>query len=244
MATVESALARLGDRASLPEREALPRWVAPLPDWLEDVGLLLAPLVVLTNLVGTAFGFWYYRFQFAGTRLVAWPLLPDSPLATLFAALAFGLWYTGRASDYAAAFAFVGCFKLGLWTPYVLVVFADAFLVSTPFPLYLFLVGSHLAMVLQAFVLHRISTFRVRALVAALAWYGFNDVVDYFLTPFGTPHHTLLPGQARVGGLGGFTHPSPTHEVAAAGAVVLTLSAAVLLFSTRVAKLRSRIAGD
>jgi uncharacterized membrane protein YpjA len=244
MATVDGALARLGDRTSLPERESLPRWVAPLPRWIEDVGLLLAPLVVLTNLAGTAFGFWYYRFQFAGTELAAWPLLPDSPLATLFAALAFGLWYVGRGSDYAAAFAFVGCWKLGLWTPYVLVVFADAFLASTPLPLYLFLVTSHLAMVLQAFVLHRVSTFRVRALVAALAWYGLNDVVDYFLTPFGTPHHTLLPGQARVGGLGGFTHPSPTHEIAAAGAVVLTLSAAILLFSTRVAKLRCRVEGD
>lgn len=240
MATVEGALARVRDWADLPDDEGLPRWVAPLPRALEDVGLALAPLVVLTNLVGTAFGFWYYRFQFAGTELAAWPLLPDSPLATLFAALAFGLWYVGRESDYAAAFAFVGCWKLGLWTPFVLVAFGDAFRASTPLPLYVFLVTSHLAMVLQAFVLYRISAFRLPALVAALAWYGFNDVVDYFLTPFGTPHHTLLPGQARVGGLGGFTHPSPTHEIAAAGAVVLTLSAAVLLFSTRIAKLRRR----
>jgi uncharacterized membrane protein YpjA len=94
-------------------------------------------------------------------------------------------------------------------------------------------------MVVQAFVLHRVAAFRLRAVVAALAWYGLNDVVDYFVTPFGTPHHTLLPGQTRVGGLGGFTHPSPTHEIAAAGAVVLTLSAAVLLLGTRVAKLRT-----
>ena len=244
MATVDGALSRLRDRADLPAREALPRWVAPLPAWLEDVGLLLVPLVVLTNLAGTAFGFWYYRFQFAGTQLAAWPLLPDSPLATLFAALAFGLWYLDRPSEYVAAFAFVGCWKLGLWTPYVLIVFADSFLASTALPMYAFLVTSHLAMVLQAFVLHRIAAFRVPALVAALAWYGFNDVVDYFLTPFGTPHHTLLPGQARVGGLGGFTHPSPTHEIAAAGAVVLTLTASVLLFSTRVAKLRARSEGD
>ena len=239
MATVEGALSRLRDRTDLPPRESLPSWVAPLPHAVEDLGLALAPLVVLTNLAGTAFGFWYYRFQFAGTELAAWPLLPDSPVATLFAALAFGLWYLDRPSDYLAAFAFVGCWKLGLWTPFVLVVFADAFLADTALPLYLFLVTSHLAMVLQAFVLHRISAFRVRALLAAVAWYGLNDVVDYFLTPFGTPHHTLLPGQARIGGLAGFTHPSPVHEVAAAGAVVLTLSATVLLFATRVAKLRA-----
>jgi uncharacterized membrane protein YpjA len=241
MATVDGALSRLRDRADLPARESLPRWVAPLPRAVEDVGLALAPLVVLTNLVGTAFGFWYYRFQFAGTEVAAWPLLPDSPAATLFAALAFGLWYLDRPSDYAAAFAFVGCWKLGLWTPFVLVVFADAFLVGTALPLYVFLVGSHLAMVLQAFVLHRVSSFRLRPAVAALAWYGFNDVVDYFLTPFGTPHHTLLPGQTRIGGLGGFTHPEPTHSIAAAGAVVLTLSAAVLLLGARVAKLRARV---
>jgi uncharacterized membrane protein YpjA len=240
----------------LPDRQSLPRWVAPLPAAVENLGLHLAPLVVAVNLAGTAFGFWYYRFQFSVESPFVWPLVPDSPLATLFAALAFFLWWRGRPSEYVTALAFFGCWKLGLWTPYVLAVFADGFLATVAPPglaiallgadvavpaMYGFLFVSHLAMVVQAFVLHRISGFPVRAVVVAVAWYGLNDVVDYFIPVVGSPHHTLLPAQEIVDGLA--THPSPTHEIAAAGAVVLTLSAAVVTLSTRVYSLELAV-GD
>ncbi|MFB6161771.1 MAG: DUF1405 domain-containing protein [Haloferacaceae archaeon] len=235
--TVERALDRLTAGDGLPPRERLPGYVAPLPAWLENVGLSLAPLVVATNLVGTAFGFWYYRFQFAGAPPAVWPLVPDSPLATLFAALAFGLWWLDRGNDYVAALAFLGCWKLGLWTPFVLAVFADAFLAVNSAPMYAFLFCSHLAMVVQAFVLHRVADFRPSAVAVAAAWYGLNDVVDYAVPVVGTPHHTLLPAQTL--GPVGYTHPSPTHEIAAAGAVALTLSGTALALATRAAKRRA-----
>jgi uncharacterized membrane protein YpjA len=98
--------------------------------------------------------------------------------------------------------------------------------------MYAFLFCSHLAMVAEAFVVHRFAAFPVRAVAVAAAWYGLNDVVDYFVPVVGSPHHTLLPAQEFVDGLA--THPSPTHEVAAAGAVVLTLAATFLALATRV----------
>ena len=222
----------------LPERDALPGWLAPLPKPLENFGLHLVVVVAATNLVGTAFGFWYYRFQFEAEPLAAWPMVPDSPLATLFIALAFASWKLGRTNEYLVALAFFGCWKLGLWTPFVLVVFLDGFLATTPLPLYAFLFTSHLAMVVQAFLIHRYSDFPVGAVAVAVAWYGLNDVVDYFVPVVGGPHHTLLPVQRYVDGA--FTHPSPGHEYAAAGAVVLTLTATFLVLSTRVKKLESR----
>jgi uncharacterized membrane protein YpjA len=234
---VGRVLDRLTADEGLPPREPLPRYVAPLPARLENLGLALAPLVVATNLLGTAFGFWYYRFQFAGEPPVVWPLVPDSPVATLFAALAFGLWWLGRGNDYVAALAFFGCWKLGLWTPFVLAAFADGFLATNSVPMYAFLFCSHLAMVVQAFVLHRIADFRLGAVAVAAGWYGFNDLVDYFLPLVGTPHHTVLPGQAL--GQAGFTHPSPIHGIAAAGAVALTASALALALATRAAKRRA-----
>lgn len=226
-----------GFAGELPPRAPLPRVVAPLPSWLEDFGLAFAPVVAAINLVGTAFGFWYYRGQFAGEPVLAWPVVPDSPVATLFVAVAFGLWWLGRPNEYVTALAFVGCLKLGLWTPYVLVVFADDFLAFTPLPLYAFLLISHLAMAVEALVLHRIAAFRLRAVAVAAVWYTGNDLVDYFVPVVGTPHHTLLPGQRL--GQAGFTHPSPTHETAAAGAVVLSLAAVVLAVGTSVAKRRA-----
>jgi uncharacterized membrane protein YpjA len=235
-------------RSRLPDRDALPRWLAPLPRAVEDLGLRAVWLVVLTNLLGTVFGFWYYGVhplplsdplitgQLAAEPAAFWLLVPDSPVATLFIALAFGAWALGQANEYLSALAFFGCWKLGLWTPYVLLVFADGFRAVNPLPMYLFLLFSHLAMVVQAFVLHRISDFPVRAVAVAVLWYGLNDLVDYFVPVLGTPHHTLIPGQT-IGVDGFFTHPPEIHALAAAGAVVLTLTATFLTLATRVKKL-------
>ncbi|SIR47044.1 Uncharacterized membrane protein YpjA [Haladaptatus litoreus] len=233
----------------LPPRENLPWYVAPLPQWLEDFGLRMAWVIVAINLVGTAFGFWYYGFhpiplsdplitwQFAVEPPEMWLFVPDSPVATLFIALSLGLWKLGRNNEWVNALAFFGCIKLGAWTPYVLVAFADGFLAGTAFPMYLFLFFSHLAMVVEAFLIYRYSDFPVGAVFVAVLWYGVNDIVDYFVPIVGTPHHTALPAQEVLAT--GYSHPSPTHEIAAAGAVTLTLLATFLALSTRVKKLES-----
>ncbi|WP_435127826.1 DUF1405 domain-containing protein [Halobaculum sp. D14] len=227
----------------LPSRRDLPRYVAPLPAAVEDLGLRLAPVVALVNLVGTAFGFWYYGFhpfsepavvwQFAAEPPAMWAFVPDSPVATLFIGVAFGLWYLDRPSPYWSALAFFGCLKLGLWTPYTLSVFFDGF-IGVGWPMYLFLYCSHLAMVVEAFVLHRITDFPVRAVAVAVLWYGVNDVVDYFVPVVGTPHHTTVPPQVVDAVTGWYTHPWPAHQYAAVGAVVLTLLATFLALTTRV----------
>ncbi|WP_224334522.1 DUF1405 domain-containing protein [Haloprofundus halobius] len=216
----------------LPSPDGLPRWLAPLPRWLENFGLNLAWVVVAINLAGTAFGFWYYRFQFAETPAVMWPFVPDSPVATLFIALSLALWKLGRNNEYLNALAFFGCWKLGFWTPFTLVVFADGFLAYTAIPMYLFLFFSHLAMVVQAFLVHRYSDFPVGAVAVAALWYGFNDVVDYFVPIVGDPHHTSLPFADFTAVYGDVT----ALQLAAAGAVALTLTATFLALATRVKK--------
>ncbi|UVE50615.1 DUF1405 domain-containing protein [Haloferax larsenii] len=233
---------RLFGDDDLPPNTNLPWWLAPLPKWLENFGLNVAWLVVAINLVGTAFGFWYYgihpfsdpvvQLQFATEPLVMWPFVPDSPVATLFIALSLALWKLGRSNEYVNALAFFGCWKLGLWTPFVLAAFADSFLAVTWFPMYLFLFFSHLAMVVQAFLIQRYSAFPIRAVAVAVAWYGFNDLVDYFVPLVGDPHHTALPVADSAAAYG-----TTVLQVAAAGAVFLTLFATFLALATRVKKL-------
>ncbi|RDI72357.1 DUF1405 domain-containing protein [Halopelagius longus] len=240
-----SGLRRLvSDDDELPEPDGLPRWLAPLPRWLENVGLRFAWVVVAVNLVGTAFGFWYYGFhpypfsdslitwQFAAEPVVMWPFVPDSPVATLFIAGAFAAWKLDRPNEYLNALAFFGCWKLGLWTPFVLAAFDAAFLQTTTLPMYVFLFVSHLAMVVEAFVLHRVSDFPVRAVAVAVVWYGFNDVVDYFVPVVGDPHHTSLPlpDATPVG-------ETTVLQIAAVAAVTLTVAATFFALSTRVKKL-------
>ncbi len=233
------------DPEGLPDREDLPRYVAPLPAWLEDLALRYAWLVVAINLLGTAFGFWYYGFhplplsdplvtwQFAREPPLMWPFVPDSPAATLFVALSFALWKLDRASEVVNALAFFGCIKLGVWTPFVLLVVEGQG--TTSLAMYQFLIWSHLAMVLQAFVVHRYASFSVGAVLGALAWYGANDVVDYFVPVVGDPHHTTLAAEYVAGTV---DHATAAHDVAAAAAVVLTFAAVFLALSTRVEKVR------
>lgn len=217
----------------LPSREALPQWVTPLPAALENVAFRYVWVIVAINLVGTAFGFWYYTAQLSRTPMEMWIFVPDSPVATLLIALALAAWALGRANDYLTAMAFIGNIKLGLWTPYSLVIYADAFLEFTPTPMYAFLIVSHLGMVIQAFVLHRITDFPVKAIGIATVWYTVDLLMDYFIPLVGTPTYTSVPYQDTAPF---FT--TSVLQVTAAGAVVLTLVPLFWMFATRVTKLR------
>ncbi|MEF8862321.1 MAG: DUF1405 domain-containing protein [Haloarculaceae archaeon] len=252
--TVAGRLRRLYDRRfpsdDLPPREPLPRYVAPLPGWLEDLGLRLVWPVVAANLAGTAFGFWFYRFQFTITDPVMWPLVPDSPLATLLIALSLSFWKLGRSNEYLNTLAFFGCIKLGAWTPFVLLAFPAEWPTGSlaalglvgfvwQYGLYAFLVTGHLAMVVEAFLIHRYAAFRVGAVALAAAWYTLNDVVDYLVPVVGDPHHTLLNVEPYLGPGRGFDHTVPAHDVAAAAAVVLTVICVFLAMATRVHEVRN-----
>ncbi len=215
----------------LPKRDPLPRYLAPLPKAIEDFGLRFAWLIVAINLVGTAFGFWYYSGQFAATATVMWPWVPDSPLATLFIALAIAAWKLGYEQPWLTSLAFFGNTVLGLWTPYTLLAFYDSYSYLHPL-MFQFLFWSHLAMVVQAFVLHRITDFPVWGVAVAAVWYTSNLIVDYFIPIVGEPHHTVIPvARDEPMFLG-----ADALGVIAAGEVTFVLLALFLALATRVKK--------
>ncbi|WP_254863529.1 DUF1405 domain-containing protein [Halovivax gelatinilyticus] len=215
----------------IPARDPLPRWVAPVPRRIEDFGLRLAWPIVAVNLAGTVFGFWYYRYQFAETPTVMWPFVPDSPIATLLFALAVAAWKLGRELPWLTALAFFGNVILGLWTPYTLLAFSEQYAEVGIHPaMFAFLFLSHLAMVVQALVLHRISDFPVWAVGVALLWYGVDLIVDYFVpVTGGDPHHTRLP----VSGDEPMYLDATALGIAGAGATAFTLLALFLATSIR-----------
>jgi uncharacterized membrane protein YpjA len=219
-----------------------------LPDWLEDLGLRLIWPIVAVNLVGTAFGFWFYRFQFAATDPLVWPVVPDSPMAALFVAASLAAWRLDRHSELLAALAFFGCIKLGAWTPFVLLAFPAEYPSGSlaalgalgfvyEYGLYAFLVTSHLAMILEAFLIHRYAAFRTGAVAVAAGWYALNDVVDYLVPVGGRLHHTWLNVEPRLGA-GRIDHSVVAHDLAAAAAILLTMAAIFLALATRVEKLK------
>jgi len=226
----------------LPDRDRLPAYLAPVPDAVEDLGLRNVWLVVAINLVGTAFGFWFYAFetgQLLDTPTVMWPWVPDSPAATLLAAGAFASWARGNSREWLNALAFFGNLILGFWTPYVLLAFADTYLAYQHPAMYLFLFFSHLGMVVQAFVIYRIGDFPTEAVGVAVAWYGLDLVVDFFVPVVGEPHHTITPVERSTPMWLG----ADALDVVAAGAVLLTLLATYLSLAIRSKKLESRQSG-
>jgi len=241
---LEQLIARYFD-APLPEPDGLPKYVRPIPRWMEDAGLRLAYPIAFVNLLGTLFGFWYYGFhpipfsdplvvdQFARTPAIMWPVVPDSPVATLFIALSLIGFKRGWDADWLHMLAFFGCIKLGLWTPYVQVWLNGPGHVVTW--MWHFLIWSHLAMAIEAFLIHRYADFRVGAIAVAGGWYLFNDVLDYFVPIVGDPHHTDVIAEWTGSG---FDHASHVHDLAAAAAVVLTVVALFLALATRVEKVK------
>ena len=151
-----------------------------------------ATLIALVNLVGIAYGFYYYREQFAQTPLWLWWLVPDSPLAVLWAELALAAYWLLPASRrgrwlWLDALAFVGNVQVGLWTCYVLLAYEPHFgtldfLQGGDLTLNAVLWAGHLGMAALALIY-------VKGLRDARAWwavavaggyYLLNDLVDYF----------------------------------------------------------------
>jgi uncharacterized membrane protein YpjA len=210
-------------------RDDLSRYVAPLPEPLENLALNLIWPIVAINLLGTAFGFYYYGFQLARTPIELWPFVPDSPVATLLIALALATWKLGHPQEWLIAAAFFGNVILGGWTVWVHLAFWEQFSYLHP-AMRQFLIWSHAAMVLQAFVLHRIGSFPPWAVAVATLWYGVDTALDYFIPVRGELHHTFLPvARDEPMFLG-----ADALGVAAFGAVLLLVLAVYLAMLTRV----------
>jgi uncharacterized membrane protein YpjA len=217
--------------ASIPATDDLPAYLAPLPTRLETLALRLTWAIVAVNLAGTVFGFWYYRFQLQNTALVMWPVVPDSPTVTLLMVASLVSWKVGRNRNWIHTLAFVGNLKYGLWVVVVQLTINDVLTSGDPY--YWFLLVGHLGMALQALVIHRYATFTVPAVGVAAAWFGFNDIVDYFLPIVGDYHHTYFgPHLVSVG-----NHEIVAHDIAAAAAVSLTLLATYLALAIRIQRL-------
>lgn len=151
-----------------------------------------AAVIAVINLVGIAYGFYYYGEQFAVTPAWLWWLVPDSPLAVLWAELALAAYWllpTPRRGRWLwlDALAFVGNVQVGLWTCYVLLAYEDHFgtldfLQGGDVTLNAVLWIGHFGMAVLALIF-------VKGLRQAQAWsalgiagayYLLNDAVDYF----------------------------------------------------------------
>ncbi len=173
--------------------------------WLWDIPRSPRWILALAavNLGGTVYGFWWYREQLAATAPPYWPVVPDSPTATLLFGLFLLSIYPGagrregrRSSPLLWAAACCSSFKYGLWTPLVMAHFWVTTGLVTFESVHLTL--SHLGMALEAVIFARYYRAGWRHVFAVTAWLLFNDYMDYV-----RGFHPTLPVPGAEGWAGG-----------------------------------------
>ncbi|WP_195570922.1 DUF1405 domain-containing protein [Paenibacillus sp. 1001270B_150601_E10] len=144
----------------------------------------------IANLLGTIYGYYWYgaQLQYTWSHNLKWQIIfvPDSPTASLFFTLAllFLLFPMKESKGWLhvvrvliEGLAVVTSVKYGIWA--CAIIFAGANLGEPLIWQDWMLVGSHLAMAVEALLFVRLFKFGPLAIAIAAAWTWLNDILDY-----------------------------------------------------------------
>lgn len=129
------------------------------------------------NLLGTIYGYYWYKSQIAETPAIFIPFVPDSPTASLFFTLFLLFYLNGKTVRTIEALAFVSLLKYGIWAV-VMNLFTLVVDGQLPWTGYMLMV-SHGAMALQAYIYSPLYTFSLRHLTIASIFLLHNEIIDY-----------------------------------------------------------------
>ncbi len=137
--------------------------------------------LVAVNALAFLYGIYYYRNQLAQTSPFLWVFVIDCPLYALLLAAVFSL---SVSKNYPKWFTFVssmGAFKYGAWTVFAIIFYSNYFLAPANQLVYLPLFAAHIGLFLEGLWLVGAVEAAKKLLAGALAWFLFNDYVDYWL---------------------------------------------------------------
>lgn len=155
--------------------------------WLRNVFAAVARkrqwwwALVVVNLFGSLYGFYWYWPQLKETPRWQWPIVPDSPGSTLllFFWLSFllaGVDWKKPGMQLLGAVAFLSNMKYGLWTATVLPEAGIKFGWDFDF---VHLSLSHFGMFVQGLLFARFYKPKLLPALVAFGWMYFQDVIDY-----------------------------------------------------------------
>jgi len=134
-------------------------------------------LLFIINLLGTIYGFIWYKSQLAITPNIFLIFVPDSPMASMFFTIFLLFFLFNRNTPYIEALALITLFKYGIWAVVMNLV---SFNVDGSLdPVGLMLIVSHAGMAIQALLYAPFYKIKMRHLVLASIWTLHNDVIDY-----------------------------------------------------------------
>lgn len=134
-------------------------------------------IMLLINFLGTAYGYYWYRYQLADTPAHFYIFVPDSPTASLFFVIVLIGFLMHKNFPLIEALAIVTLFKYGIWAVImnILVLIVNG---SLPWESYM-LIASHFGMAVQGLLYAPYYRFKGWHLLLAAAWTLHNDIIDY-----------------------------------------------------------------
>ncbi|QQD85406.1 DUF1405 domain-containing protein [Jeotgalicoccus sp. ATCC 8456] len=150
-------------------------------------------LLLISNFLGTVYGYIWYGGQLSVTPWYFYPFVPDSPTATLFLCVLIVLILFNKHSGLVDALAFTTLIKYGVWAVIMNIWnFIDMGFVSL---VGLMLIASHLAMAIQAFLFLPHMKIKIWHFGVTALWLFHNDVIDYVFMQY--PRYGNLHGFAN-----------------------------------------------
>lgn len=134
-------------------------------------------LLLVVNVLGTIYGFYWYKWQLVITDPIFLIFVPDSPTASLFFSIALFGWLIGHHYKLIEALALITLVKYGLWAV-VMNIWTQFETGPIGFVGWM-LVVSHFAMALQAILYSSKYRFNWIHVLIASIWTLHNDVIDY-----------------------------------------------------------------
>ena len=134
--------------------------------------------LLLVNLAGSVYGFYWYREQLAVTPWYYWLFTPDCPLASTYFTMTLGIWLAGRRSPWFEAATYVTSAYFGVWT---VVVILQYFIVHQTFDWANFmLLASHVGLGFEGFLFLAVRRLRLSHLGIASGWILAQWYFDYY----------------------------------------------------------------
>lgn len=137
---------------------------------------ILTTLFII-NLLGTIYGFIWYKGQLAITPPIFLPFVPDSPTASLFFTIFLLFFIFGKNIPYIEALGMTTLFKYGIWAVMMnlFTLYIDG---SLSWQGYMLII-SHGAMAVQGLLYAPFYAIKWRHLAVAAIWILHNDIIDY-----------------------------------------------------------------
>lgn len=134
-------------------------------------------LLFIINLIGTIYGFYWYRSQLAITPPIFLIFVPDSPTASLFFTIFLLFFIFKKHFPLIEALAIITLFKYGIWA--VVMNLLTLWLNGDLAPSGYMLMVSHAAMAIQGLLYAPYYKIRLIHVVIAAIWTLHNDIIDY-----------------------------------------------------------------